>query len=322
MRRRQLAVCDREPEYTCRFTEYANQRREPLFTVHGFTGSEELADYARENTVDILLLSPEFLEEFRKTARPGQVICLSDQQYLEEDPGCPVIYKFQSCDQILRQVMDLYAQQAPAAPMQALRLEELKLLGIYSPVGRTGKTSFALALGKELARRKRTLYLNLEEYSGFQALYPYGDGQTLSELMYFLKQNRAAFVCKVESVVQQIGGLDYIPPLKSPVELRHISARDWESLLEALAQGTNYEVVILDLSGAVNGLFELLERCDGIYTPVNTDAAAQAKLLQYEDTLKLLEIEEILQKTKRFRLSHEADLEAIAIEEGRRWGNT
>ena len=56
----------------------------------------------------------------------------------------------------------------------------------------------------------------MEEYSGFAALYPYEDGWTLSELMYFLKQGKKAFACKLEGVIQQIGDLDYIPPLRSP----------------------------------------------------------------------------------------------------------
>ena len=66
--------------------------------------------------------------------------------------------------------------------------------------------------------------------------------------MYFLKQGKKAFACKLEGVIQQIGDLDYIPPLRSPVELRHISREDWEALLDALERESRYEVVILDLA--------------------------------------------------------------------------
>lgn len=242
---------------------------------------------------------------------------------MDAEPEFPVIYKFQSCALILRQVLDFYAERAPAGRGKALRTEKMKLIGVYSPIGRAGKTTFALALGKELAKRKRTLYLNLEEYSGFETLYPYADGWTLSELMYFLKQGKNAFACKLESIVQEMGGLHYVPPLKSPVELRHICLEDWERLLEALGRETGYERILLDLSGAVNGIFELLDRCDGIYTPICRDETGRAKLSQYEDTLKLLEMEEILKKTKQFLLPGPgAELEELVRAEGRSWSGS
>ena len=39
-----------------------------------------------------------------------------------------------------------------------------KVLGVYSPVGRCLKTSFALTMGKLLAQEERVLYPNLEEF--------------------------------------------------------------------------------------------------------------------------------------------------------------
>ncbi len=318
MKGRQIAVCGRERGYAEKFAAFANSQRDPLFSVHGFTDCSELMAYTKEHPIDILLLSEECLPQLSERSGFGKVILLSEEEYREEE-GYPAIYKYQSCTQILRQAMELYAEEAPRALGRTLRTAQMKKIGIYSPVGRTGKTGFALALGKEVAKSRRTLYLNMEEYSGFAALYPYGDGWTLSELMYFLKQGKKAFACKLESVIQQLGALDYIPPLRSPVELRHISLEDWEALLEALERESRYEVLILDLSGMVNGLFELLERCDFIYTPTEEDEMARAKMAQYEDTLNLLSMEHIMEQTKKLRLSAFDGPEALAKAEGRRW---
>ena len=319
MKRKQIAVCDREQDYTLRFTEYANRRRDPVFTVHGFTSCGELAGYAEEHPVDILLICEELSKEIGDKTRYGQIFYLSENEYQEKETDAPRVYKFQSCPQIMRTVLSGYAEQTPEGPGTALRQNRMKQIGVYSPVGRIGKISFALALGRELAKQKRTLYLNLEEYSGFSVLYPYGDGWTLSELMYFLKQGKNAFVCKLESIVRRLGSLDYIPPLKSPVELRHISRKDWECLLEALGRESHYEMLILDMSGAVDGLFELLGHCDGVYTPIREDEVSGAKLCQYEETLRLLDLEEVLEKTKKFWLSQEKDLETFIRAEGKRW---
>ena len=73
------------------------------------------------------------------------------------------------------------------------------------------------------------------------------------------------------------------------------------------------------MSGMVNGLFELLERCDFIYTPTEEDEMARAKMAQYEDTLNLLSMEHIMEQTKKLRLSAFDGPEALAKAEGRRW---
>lgn len=321
MKGRQIAVCSRERDYARRFAEYANRRKDSLFAVHGFTDCGELAAYTKEHPVDILLLAEELSGEIPAQGEFGKIILLSEEEY-QRDDRYPAIYMFQSCAQVLRQALDCYAEQAPAAIGVALRTNRMRRIGVYSPVGRTGKTGFALGLGKELAKKRRTLYLNMEEYSGFETMYPYGDGWTLSELMYFLKQGKKAFACKLEGVIQQMGSLDYIPPLRSPVELRHISSADWQSLLEAIERESRYEAVILDMGGVLDGLFELLEQCDWIYTPTETDEAAKAKLGQYEDTLRLLDMEYILDRTKIIQLTGYEGLELLARAEGKRWSET
>lgn len=315
-----MAVCSGEREYVQRFAEYANRRQASLLTVHGFTDSGELSAYTKEHPVDILLLAEELAGKLSKEKEYGNIILLSGDEYqASSQTEYPVIYKYQSCPQILRQAVEFYSVQTSAAPGRVLRAEKMKCIGIYSPIGRTGKTGFALALGKEIAKKKRTLYLNLEEYSGFADLYPAEGDWTLSELLYFMKQKKQAVGWKLDGMPRSMGGLDYIPPLRSPVEYENIKREDWKALLELLEKESRYEVVILDLSGAVDGWYELLEECSGVYTPVETDETAAAKLRQYEETLKLMEREQILENSKRLELSAYDGLELLVKAEGKRW---
>ena len=315
-----MAVCSGEREYVRRFAEFANRRQASMLAVHGFTDSGELSAYTKEHPVDILLLSEELACDLPKKKEYGTVILLSGEEYQAvPQTEYPIIYKYQSCPQILRQAMDFYAEQAAAVPGVVLRREKMKCIGVYSPVGRTGQTGFALALGKEIAKKKRTLYLNLEEYSGFSELYPTEEGWTLSELLYFLKQGKPAFGWKLEGLIRSLGELDYIPPLHSPVEYEQVKREDWKELLELLGRESRYEVVILDLSGVVDGWYELLEECSCVYTPVEKDETAKAKLRQYEETMKLLELEEGLERTQKLELSTYDGLELLVKAEGKRW---
>ncbi|MDQ9824849.1 hypothetical protein RFZ44_16190, partial [Acinetobacter sp. 163] len=71
-------------------------------------------------------------------------------------------------------------EEKKALPQQfAVLKKTTEILGVYSPVGRCLKTSFALALGQILARERAVLYLNLEEYSGFEELIGKGFAHNL-----------------------------------------------------------------------------------------------------------------------------------------------
>lgn len=318
MRGRQIAVCCEEEGYVRRFTDYANGQKDSLFTVHGFTGVRDLAAYTKEHPAEILLISEELWRDYTGALEAGEIFLLTEGDYQQEGEP-PGICRYQSCREILRNALNLYAERTQTDSGLAVRTDKMKKLGVYSPIGRSGKTSFAMALGREIGKKKRTLYLNLEEYSGFASLYPYGDGGTLSELMYFLKQGKKAFACKLEGMTQEINGVECILPVRSPVELRHIRKEDWEQLLDMLEKESRCEAVILDLGGTVNGLFELLDACDWIYTPTEQEETAKAKFGQYEDTLKILELDEVMKRTTVLEASGREELLELAEKEGRRW---
>ena len=83
MKKRQMAVCDEEPDYTRQFARYANRDREPLFLVHGYTDVQELIRDTKEHPADIILLSPKYAEDFKKQEPTGQIICLTEEEYQE-----------------------------------------------------------------------------------------------------------------------------------------------------------------------------------------------------------------------------------------------
>lgn len=81
----------------------------------------------------------------------------------------PAVYKYQSSEKVIREVMACYGVENGVDTSPALLpKKEMRIIGIYSPVGRTQKTSFALTMGQILAKERAVLYLNMESYSGFE----------------------------------------------------------------------------------------------------------------------------------------------------------
>ena len=125
----------------------------------------------------------------------------------------------------------------------------------------------------------------------------------MSDLLYYISQNRKNFIWKLASIVQNIGELDYIPPTLSPMDIRHITEDQWFDFFDEL-RSCDYEIIILDLGEAVDGLFNILRECKKIYTPVKDDAVSYAKMEQYEALLRIMEYEDILEKTVRLSFSY------------------
>ena len=110
---------------------------------------------------------------------------LSENGVAEE--GEAVVYKYQASDDLLREVMSWYRPQEIPVLMTAAGRRS-RITGVYSPIGRCGKTSFALTLGQVLAREEKVLYITLEEFSGLSALTGTVYTGGLSDLLYYYTQ--------------------------------------------------------------------------------------------------------------------------------------
>ena len=164
-----LAVYDVDPVYAARFAEVVNQKEKIPFEVVAFSSIERLRAFAAEHPVKLLLLGEHVPAEEKESIRAEKVILLSDNGGKPVSPSVPCVYKYQSSDAIVRDVMTWYGESPGDLPEVSGR-GLAKVLGVYSPVGRCLKTSFALTMGKLLAQEERVLYLNLEEFSGLSVL--------------------------------------------------------------------------------------------------------------------------------------------------------
>lgn len=273
------AVCDKEAVYAGQLTEYFSAKGGLPFEVQAFSSTEPLEAYAREHPIDLLLISPDLLSEKLKQLKVKKIMLLSDGSQPKGE-NLPSTYKYQSSEGILREVLDCYGTVVEPERTSQVRMQRAQFLGVYSPVRRCGRTSFALMLGQVLAADSRVLYLNFEEYSGFRGLFGVPD-RDFSELLLHLLQGRPGVFGKLRELVQPLGRMDYIPPGTSHTDLKVMEWEHWERLLESIREEDGYDWVILDLGDCLEGLFSILDQCDRIYVPVKDDPVSAAKLEQF-----------------------------------------
>ncbi len=176
------------------------------------------------------------------------------------------------------------------------------IIGIYSPVHRIGKTRFALRLGKQLSQTASVLYLNLEDYCGNPESFPEKNGQTLEDLLYYMRQDNMNLGLKLSTMIGQIENLDYLAPIRHHQDLCSVQSSEWLELFNMLLEKSIYQVLILDLGDCIDGLYEVLKHCTKVYTPYLEEPTAKVKLAQYEEDLRSSGYGDILRHTVRRRI--------------------
>jgi len=226
------------------------------------------------------------------------------------------IYKYQCADQIIHQVFEVYVEKTNEDVMRHFRKNQTRLEAVYSPISGSEKNRFAIMLGKKKAKKERVLYLNLEEYAGFESEVSDENVMNIGDLLYYIRQNAGHLGLRLQSAMQKLGELEYIPPMLLSVDLKAVSFEEWEMFLKELLALGLYDVILIEIGEGIQGLFQILQMCDRIYMPVMEDDISSQKLMRYERCIKRLEFDKIARITQRFVLPNNMEeYEKIQIKE-------
>lgn len=305
-------ICDIQTEYADCLFKALTERFAGEYQFHLFQDAEKMREFISLSRAGILVIGEEFETGVYEDLPAEKVFILTEKRGKEKEDGQAFLFRYQSADVIAGDIRAELGKETINPVRSAAKKKSGKnriraepgteaqvrgLIGVYSPVHRIGKTRFAIRMGQRMARQAPVLYLNLEGYSGGSLYFDSAERQDLGDLIYCLKQERTDYGLKISSMTGQTGGMDYIMPMKNELDLRAVTCEEWMSLLDLITEKCVYETVILDLGDCIDGLYDILRRCDKIYTPYIGDDASLAKLEQYEANLRLSGNEEILRRT-------------------------
>ncbi len=290
-----LAICHNDGEYLNRLSAAMMAQKNFMFSIRLYTSTGWLLKKQSEE-VAILLISEQLHEQKFMQVPKNTYLILSNTQRDTMDE-IPCIYQFNRTERMVQRIYEFYEDAHPC--ITSVRNYHTKLIGVYSPIKRCYQTTFALTLGQVLAQSTNTLYLNLEGYPGFQGIHFQDYEYHLTDLIYLLKNAPTTISGKLNSMMQTINGLDFIPPCDNNMDLRKIEGEDLCKLIEVLATSKEYGYLILDLSDCVQDLYELLNMCDEIYTITANDPVSNAKIQEYESSLEQMHYGSVLQHTRK-----------------------
>ncbi len=295
-----LAVFDADEEYGKRLSEYLNRKESLPFSMICFTREDALEAYAAEHTIDMLLIQKSCETERIRELPIRKTIYLTEQHQLPDEVGNRYVYKFQSSDHVIRELMSCYETMDMQVMETIAALHPVQIAGVYSPVSRCLKTSFALTLAQILAKNRQVLYLNFEEFSGLEYLLDRNFSSDLSDAVFYCAQGQLK--SQIDSLTENWHNVDFLPPVRYPEDLYDADPRNVSALVQELARVCRYDVIILDLGGSVRLGPELFPLCSRIYMPVQSDPVSQGKVEEFETWMKLKNQTEVLGKVEKLKL--------------------
>ncbi len=300
MSSKNLIICDSEEEYAQALAVYLMQKKELAVQVQVCSTMSQLKVLAKETRIHLLFLSAEYRKEDRSQIEAGKVFLLYSHRDVRAGEGESLLYKYQSGRQIMAELIRECGLQEKEEGIfcKSGRKKAAKVIGIFSPVHRIGKTEYGLKLGEDLAVSRNVLYLNLELYGGIDGHFEEGE-QTLSDVLYYARQEKGNLGLLLTTVVRHRKKLDYILPMPVAEDMKSIKAEEWVELVRKILEESIYEVLILDIDEGIPEVLKLLNICTEIHMLWLKDRCGEAKIRQFEREASLLGYEKVLRKVIR-----------------------
>ncbi len=312
-----FVICDVQQDYAGHLFKILAGQFEGEYQFHLFCDIEKMKEFTEQYHVQVLLIGEEYGKEAVERTGAENVFILTGIPDRKDGSGNMFLFRYQSAEGIIgdicRRIGHRHKRQGESHIRDEPRVRSESharnephvrskphirgLIGVYSPIHRIGKTKFAIRLGQKMAKQVPVLYLNMEGYSGGNYYFQDGAEKDIGDLFYFLKEEKEDCGLKLAAMTLQKGGMDYILPMKNEQDVRSVRREEWISLLDMILEKCIYEVILLDLGDAIQGLYDILRKCDRIYTPYICEGAAEAKLEQYENNLRAAGYTDILRRT-------------------------
>ena len=133
MKNTKLWIADPDLAYVQAFAEYVNLKKGYLFQVCACTDQTRMEQTPYGDETEILLITAKWYEAWKDVLQGKCVILLSEGNLPGKFTSYPTVYKYQSVETILREIMYYYSEQDNRELYPAGVRKDNRVIGVYSP---------------------------------------------------------------------------------------------------------------------------------------------------------------------------------------------
>ena len=238
-----LAICLKAGIYQERFVQCVMKHYGKKYEFHVFLHFEELQSVDMQTFDGFLVEKGGEVPDFLAPEILSRTFLLG-----EEEKKLPV---YELMDELEKQ---LSIHERPVIET----VHNPQIIGIVSLTVPFLQLPYALTLCDMLAEKKKVLFLDMQEFSGFEEEGELG----LEDMMTMaIKENYVRG--RIQSAIGRMRGWSYVFPMKNPRCLLEVNQKMMKSLLSYLAVEQGYEAIVVNLGQTLflqDGIKELFER--------------------------------------------------------------
>lgn len=237
MESKNLVICDPETKFASAFAQYLTRQKELAVRVRTCSALSYVLAIQEKEKIDFLFISSEYPEDSRKQVKAGMVFVIAPEREVALENREVPIYKYQPGDQILAEMIRQCSMSGDEKQifLKITGKKNCRVIAVYSPVRRIGKTTYAIRLGRKLAKEANVLYLGMETYGGEGGHFPEGT-QTLADVLYYARQEQSNIGTVLTTIVRHSENLDYIVPMPVSEDIKEIDSEEWIRLIQKIIE--------------------------------------------------------------------------------------
>ncbi|HKL80108.1 MAG TPA: hypothetical protein VJ888_06695 [Mobilitalea sp.] len=295
-----MAIYDADASYVTRFMEYIKKRNDVGLEVTVFTRKDSLTDFVKYQVIELLLLGEGLSPEELPKENIRHIIKLTEQNELSQTSETPTIYKFQSSQKVVSELLECYARLEN--PSVSVRSGELTIISVFTPIPNLSERLYAGSLANVLAERKRVLFLPLELFPVPPTDSSVSSDHFQSEFIYYLKENNPNLILKMKSLLNYSGKLNLLSGLTHSFDLLSLNKEEAIHVIEELRLNSDYEAVVFYLGFYSDFTAEIMKLSDCIEVVTREGIYARKVLSEWERQMELLDISPAQSRFRKIQL--------------------
>ncbi len=294
-------IFDADEQYGKRLMCAISRHKNLPFGIQLFTSTDEMEIYLKHHTADMMIVSEACCEYSIQKSAAQKLLVLTEEPKptgtgrTQEMSGVREVYKYQPADLILREMVQFLDKEEQ-------NQEDVELIGVYSPVYEPARSAFALSLTQVFAESGRTLYCNLDAFSGLEEILDAQGKETLSDMMYYYRNAGAKVTEQIKQMIVSLPGFDYIAPVQLAQDISSMQTQELTDFFLKVAQACGYKKIVLEISSAVADQWKMIFACGRIYMPVRQDYISVQKVQAFEKYLLMAGMEHLWNRIEKVEL--------------------
>ena len=258
-----IVIYDREAGYARGLLLQMERLKFPVSECVVLT-RKELLEQVLRRPVELLIANAE-VQEMLAGKKIRCAVLLSEGNVLREGSPYPTVYKYQSMETVMNEILSIYSEiGGDAITLHYTGGDARKVIVVYSPSSGLSRSMFAMALAKEYAKTRETLYLPFEAFTAERL----ADGRGgMSDLIYYLREQSGQIGMRIQMMAHKEGFLSYLSPVGHYLDVNEATGKEFQYLIKELKENSPYEICVLEVGYFNHHVAQLMNRCDEIFLP-------------------------------------------------------